>query len=81
MIAFDKAASKLTILLSLLKPLRVVADIYSKDGRFIKRLFDMRMERGLTEIISLGYRMGKEAFVVLLNSGDGIMSFKIKNRF
>ena len=76
-VAFDRNASKLTILISLGKPMRVIAEIYGPNGRFVKCLFDRRIERGLTEITGVGRRKRNETFVVLLNSGEGIRSFRI----
>lgn len=78
-IAFDKSMSKLTILLGLGKPVRVVAELYSFKGKFIKRLFDKKMEQGLTEIICLGCGRQKDPFVVVLNSGEGMKAFRVRN--
>jgi hypothetical protein len=78
MVAFDESASKLTILLSLSKPLLVIAELYGPDGRFIKRLFNKRMERGLTEIIGRGRRQQKRIFMILLHSSEGMRSFRIQ---
>jgi len=76
---FSRPTSKLTILLSMGKPLRVIAEIYGHNGRFIKRLFDRKIEPGLTEITGLGIRPRKGAFVVLLNSVEGMKYYRIKD--
>jgi hypothetical protein len=77
LIAFDRKASKLTFLLSLTRPLMVVAEIYGLDGRFIKRLFIKKIGRGLTEVVGLGCWQLKGTFVILLQSYEGMRSFRI----
>jgi hypothetical protein len=78
MIAYNRSSSKLTILLSLSKPLVVVAESYDAYGRFIKRLFNKRIGRGLTEIVCLGCRQRKGPFMILLSSSEGMRSFRIR---
>jgi len=80
LIAFEWRASKLTFLLSLAKPLLVVAEIYGTDGRFIKRLFIKKIGRGLTEIVGLGCWQLKETFVLVLHSYEGMRSFRITQK-
>jgi hypothetical protein len=78
MVAFNRSSSKLTMLLSLLKPLVVVAEIYDPYGRFVKRLFNEKIGRGLTELVCLGCRQRKGPFILLLSSSEGMRSFRIK---
>jgi hypothetical protein len=79
MVAYIRSSSKLTILLSLSKPLVVVAESYDAHGRFIKRLFNNKIGRGLTEIVCLGCRQRKGPFMILLSSSEGMRSFRIRN--
>jgi hypothetical protein len=76
-VAYDKAASRLSILLSLASAKRVVIELYDEERRFIKRIFDRKVEKGLTEIIRLASGMPRGEFVVVLNCDDGIKSFRI----
>lgn len=77
LVLFDRAASRLTILLNLSKSLRVVAELYRMDGSYIKRLFDRQIPMGSSEIIGLGCRHRKGEFVITLHSCDGTKNFKI----
>jgi len=77
LVMFDRAASRLTILLNLSRSQRVVAELYRRDGSYIKRLFDRYIPQGASEIIGLGCRHRKGEFVITLHSFDGTKNFKI----
>ncbi|NVO19180.1 MAG: hypothetical protein HXX13_05735 [Bacteroidetes bacterium] len=79
MISFDRSSLKLTFLISLVKPMRVIGEVYGEDGKFTKHLFDKVLKRGLTEITGVGCKNQHGAFVILLHSNEGMKSFRIRD--
>lgn len=80
MVAYDEILSRFTIMLSLTKPLRVVAELYSREGLFIKCMFDRHIQLGLTEITGFAKGANLNGFVVMFSSSEGMKSFKINDR-
>ena len=80
MVAYDEILSRFTIMLSLNKSLRVVAELYSREGIFIKCMFDRHIQHGLTEISGFAKGVSLNGFVVMFSSSEGMKSFKINER-
>ncbi|MBK7030604.1 MAG: hypothetical protein IPH45_15985 [Bacteroidales bacterium] len=78
LVLYDRTLSRLKILLSLPKPLRVVGELYRTDGVFIKRLFDREIGKGASEIVGIGCKRRRGEFMLMLNSPEGMRSFRIK---
>ncbi|MBK7212648.1 MAG: hypothetical protein IPH88_04990 [Bacteroidales bacterium] len=80
MVAYDEVLSRFTIMLSLAKSLRVVAELYSREGVFIKCMFDRHIQLGLTEISGFAKGVSLKGFIVMFSSSEGMKSFKINER-
>jgi hypothetical protein len=78
LVFYDRPASRLTILLTLQRSLRVVGELYRTDGVFIKRLFDRQIVKGSSEIVGIGCMKTRGEFIFLLHSSEGMRSFRIR---
>ena len=78
LVLYEIMSSRLTVLLHLSKPLRVIAEIYTVEGTFLKRIFDRQICHGATEIISIGSQQFFGEYVMVLHSCEGIISFRIR---
>jgi len=78
LVLFEIASSRLSVLLHLSKPLRVIAEIYTVEGTFLKRIFDKKIGLGATDIISIGSQQFIGEYIMVLHSCEGIKSFRVR---
>jgi len=78
LVVYEIASSRLSVLLHFSKTLRVIAEIYTVEGTFLKRIFDRKIRHGATDIISIGSQQFFGEYVMVLHSCEGIKSFRIR---